>query len=255
MLRSGLVSVSFRKLAFNEVIKLAVNAQLESVEWGGDIHAPPGNLSRARQIRHQCSSEGISVSAYGSYYRAGENCCSFETVLDTASELGANNVRVWAGNTASTDITAGRLAEIVADLARCCDLARPRGITISTEFHSGTLTDTADSCLQMLQEIGRQNLRTYWQPPIGMLAPLAMQGLLKLLPFISNLHVFHWWPTHHERLPLIEGLDFWRDYLSPLRLDDQLHFASLEFIKRDDVDQFYLDAATLRSLLTMEEWA
>ena len=38
MLKSGLVSVSFRGLAPEEVAKVAVASQLEGIEWGGDVH-------------------------------------------------------------------------------------------------------------------------------------------------------------------------------------------------------------------------
>lgn len=48
---------------------------------------------------------GLRVVAYGSYYHVGcqgqEGIPNFEDVLETALELGAPLIRVWAGNTGS----------------------------------------------------------------------------------------------------------------------------------------------------------
>jgi hypothetical protein len=43
----GLVSVTFRKLAPAAIVELAVKAQLRSIEWGGDVHVPHGDVRAA----------------------------------------------------------------------------------------------------------------------------------------------------------------------------------------------------------------
>ncbi len=66
---TGLVSVSFRKLPPEQIIALARQAGLQSIEWGGDVHVPPENLENARVIGEMTRAAGLSVACYGSYYR------------------------------------------------------------------------------------------------------------------------------------------------------------------------------------------
>jgi 3-dehydroshikimate dehydratase len=46
MIHPGLVSVTFRKLTPVEVAGLVKKGGLKSIEWGGDIHVPHGDLAR-----------------------------------------------------------------------------------------------------------------------------------------------------------------------------------------------------------------
>jgi sugar phosphate isomerase/epimerase len=164
----------------------------------------------------------------------------FERVIELA---------VVAGLKSSADATLDVRTSIVEDLARCCDLANQRQVTIATEFHAGTLTDDTGSCLALIREVDRPNMRTFWQPPNGMTTADALAGLQVLLLYVSNLHVFHWWPEHRHRLPLVEGSERWAAYLQQAASDGKRRFASLEFVRDDDVEQFRQDAATLRSWL------
>ena len=43
----GLVSVTFRQLAPEALIDLAARAGLAAIEWGADIHVPPGDDANA----------------------------------------------------------------------------------------------------------------------------------------------------------------------------------------------------------------
>jgi 3-dehydroshikimate dehydratase len=49
MIRSGLASVTFRKLDCIAVARLAREAGLAGIEWIGDAHAPAGDLRMARE--------------------------------------------------------------------------------------------------------------------------------------------------------------------------------------------------------------
>lgn len=68
-LKSGLVSVTFRNLAIKEIVKIVVEAGLDGIEWGGDIHVPHGDLQVAKQTMRMTEDAGLTVTAYGSYYR------------------------------------------------------------------------------------------------------------------------------------------------------------------------------------------
>jgi 3-dehydroshikimate dehydratase len=46
----GLVSVTLRSLPPQEIIALAVKAGMKAIEWGGDVHVPPGDVAAASEI-------------------------------------------------------------------------------------------------------------------------------------------------------------------------------------------------------------
>jgi sugar phosphate isomerase/epimerase len=248
----GLVSVTFRKLLLEEVVSLAFETGLKSIEWGGDIHVPHGNLAKARRACQLCGDAGIAVSAYGSYYRCGlsdKNAVDFVVIIDTARELGTDSIRVWAGNVGSASAPIGFREAVVADIKRICVLAAQADCSISLEFHGATLTDSADSTLQLLREVAEPNLSSYWQPPVGMSPDECVASLRQVLPYARNLHVFHWWPDKHYRLPLSDGADCWKRYIQTAAEAQAPRHASLEFVRNDDPEQLKADAKTLLHLL------
>jgi len=96
---AGLVSVTFRKLTPEHIVDLVAEAGLTGIEWGGDIHVPHGDLTAASRVRSFTEQAGLRTSAYGSYYRVGQNEPdenSFDRVLETAQALDAPTIRVWS---------------------------------------------------------------------------------------------------------------------------------------------------------------
>src|ERR1700689_643838 len=117
----GLVSVTFRQLPPERVVEFAAESGLKSIEWGGDIHVPHGDLSKAVEARELCQNAGVAISAYGSYYRAWaseKNGVSFSAILDTAQQLGTDTIRVWAGTMSSAAAPPGWQQAVVDDLKR-----------------------------------------------------------------------------------------------------------------------------------------
>lgn len=252
MLRSGLVSITFRKLSVEEVVDLAHSAGVEGIEWGGDVHVPPGDMARAREVRRLTEDAGLMVSAYGSYYRLRpdqDEDHPFEAVLATAVGLGAPVIRVWAGDQPSTAVdTAGR-AGIVEQSRRIADLAAAQGIAIAYEYHGNTLTDALDSALDLLRAVDHPNVSTFWQPPNGRPPEENRAGLDAVAPYVTNIHCFHWWPTSKDRHPLADGEANWNLYLDRIAALPGDRFVSIEFVKDDAPEQFLQDAATLKRWL------
>ncbi len=62
----GLTSITFRGMAPREIIDLAGKAGLEGIEWGSDVHVPPGDIPLAKAIAAMCAEAGIRVTSYGS---------------------------------------------------------------------------------------------------------------------------------------------------------------------------------------------
>lgn len=252
--RPGLVSITFRKLSPAEIVDLCVRAKLQGIEWGGDVHVPHGDLERARFVKRLTEDAGLSVAAYGSYYRAqGE--IAFETVLESALELGAPLIRVWAGTVAAPDADDTQFASVAAELKRAAQLAHDAGIVVAAEWHGGTLTQTPDGAARLLREVDHPNLRLLWQPDLkatltgsetGSVAA-NLNGLRGALPTLENVHVFHW--TIEGKRPLDEGEHAWSAYWPLISKEPRERWALLEFVKDDAPEQLLRDAQTLNRWL------
>jgi sugar phosphate isomerase/epimerase len=170
-------------------------------------------------------------------------------VLAGAEALAAPTIRVWAGGKGSVDCSPQQRREIIGDVLRVADMAGRAGITISLEYHAGTLTDTRASVRSLLDELAHPNIEFLWQPANGEPVEACTGRLRDVLPRLRNVHVFHWWPTARERHPLIEGEAQWRAYIEIVRETGRPVDFLLEFVLNDSPGQFLADAATLRRFL------
>lgn len=250
-LYSGLVSITFRTLSVPQIVDLVSKAGQKSIEWGGDIHVPHGDVRAARRARQACSDAGIATPSYGSYFRLGvseSSGVSFTSVLDTAAELSAKTVRVWAGNKGSAETTEDERSALVEEARSCAELAAASGMTVSLEYHGGTLTDTGESARAFFASVGHEALRSYWQPRAGAPKTSSLAELDGVAPYLSNIHVFHW-HDFGDRMTLAEGKAAWRAYLSRAAEVSGERYAMLEFVRDDDPQQYLADASTLSEIL------
>jgi 3-dehydroshikimate dehydratase len=257
MILGGLVSVTFRALSPGEIVDLVVQAGLEGIEWGGDVHVPHGDVACAREVYQRTVDAGLTVCSYGSYYRAGTGePPDFEAVIESALALNAPLVRVWAGRRGSADADAGYWKAVVEDSQRILGLAQEAGLGVAYEFHENTLTDTNASALRLLREVagGEPNtepaagLSTYWQPSLDMDEPTRREGLRAVLPWLSYVHVPH--RRGRVRMPLADGADLWPQRLEIVRESGRDHYALIEFVQDDAPEIFLQDAATLLEWLS-----
>lgn len=252
MMQPGLVSVTFRQMPYEDVIRYAQEARLRAIEWHGLNHVPHGDLETAWRIRKSTLDAGLAVAAYGSYYVLGESeskGLSFDTVLQTAEELDAPMVRIWAGNQSPDETPESARTHILEELGRVADMAAEKRIKVVLEYHKDTLTETGESCAALLSDLNHPNVATYWQPIQGMSVDWNLAQLRCVLPWLAGLHVFHWGPTDMDRHPLAQGEIDWVLYLTMARQCEHVLYALLEFVKGGAVEQFKEDAATLHRLL------
>ncbi|NBD38539.1 MAG: TIM barrel protein [Verrucomicrobia bacterium] len=252
MLRTGALSITFRKFSCEAFIDIVCKADLQAIEWGGDVHVPPGDLAKASRIGSLTRQAGLEVAAYGSYYRTESLAAAesdFPAILDTARELGAPLIRVWAGTLGSADLTDEGRAELVRHSRLLADMAAHKGLIVASEYHNGTVTDTPESAARFLEEVDHPNYQTLWQPHNGAPYETALASLKQVLPRLANLHVFHWWPDAAHRLPLADGRERWQGYFEVAAASGRDHDCLLEFVRNDDPAQFLEDARTLRELL------
>lgn len=257
MLQPGLVSVTFRKLTPAEIVALVRKAGLRGIEWGGDIHVPHGDLARAREVSELTTEAGLAVAAYGSYYKAGHSESAglrFETVLETALELGATTIRVWTGAAGSAATDENTRWRVITDLRRVAELAAKSGVRIAAEFHGGTLTDTNASTNQLLLEVDHPNFYSYWQPLMEMTDAECAEGLAAIRPRLAHLHVYQWRMVEqkYQRLPLAVGTARWAEFLRLAVSAPQFsgeRYAMLEFVEEDAPESFLRDAPVLKAWL------
>ena len=246
--QTGLVSITFRKLPPEDLIGLVVRAGQRGVEWGGDVHVPHGDLTRAEEVGRWTRESGLEVAAYGSYYRVGEKTDNpeFEAVLESAQALGAPTIRVWAGKKGSAEATESDRKRIEDDTRRICAMAADHGIRVAYEYHGNTLTDDMKSARTLLEALPLENLDTLWQPPNGQPLDHCLDSLRTVLTRVSNVHVFHWGRGWGDRFALEEGEERWKRYLEVLAKTNTTRWALMEFVKNDDPEQYLADAATLQ---------
>ena len=242
-MKTSVASVTFRNRTVEQVAELARRAGLDAIEWGGDIHLPPGDRQAIERVRQSTRQNGLEISAYGSYYRAGEE--DFAPVLQTALAVDCRLIRVWAGRQASGQCTPEQRQLVVNNLRRAVEQAAEAGCVVATEYHANTLTDTLDSALQLLADV--PGLHTFWQPPVGLSLAENMQALQALTGKIESLHVYHR-SVQGECRPLSEGAENWRAYFRAALQDGLQHYATLEFVKDGTEEQFLQDAAALHLL-------
>jgi hypothetical protein len=247
VIRAGLTSVTFRKLSPMEIISLASESSLEGIEWGGDVHVPPGDSETAQRIGTLTREAGLEISSYGSYYRLGVSSKEEgDRVLTSAVELKASIVRVWAGNLGSADASPEIRSAIIEDALSLAERAESRGLKIACEWHGGTVTDTLESAMQLLKAVDHPAFGTYWQPRNGQPVESRLSDLKEIAPYLMGLHVFQW-GAKGEREPLSAAEDLWPPCLHQVAEAASIRlFAHLEFVANDAPLQMREDAATLQ---------
>lgn len=253
MIQPGLVSITFRQLSPQEIVDLVVQAGLASVEWGGDVHVPHGDVQQAQKVRKRSEAAGLAVAAYGSYYRVGHTDTGpFDAVLETAVALGAPVIRVWAGQQGSDTADDAYFERVVQESRQIADRAAAEAIAIVYEFHRNTLTDTNQAARRLLETVDRENVKSYWQPPRSATVEYNLAGLDAVMSWLVNLHVFNWHKKTGERLPLAQAEEEWLQYLEKAA-SGPARYALIEFVQNDDPQAFLADAEALKGWLARIE--
>ncbi len=245
MIKSGLVSVSFRKNTPREILYAMAASGLEYIEWGSDIHAPCDAPEKLSEIISLQAEYGIKTSSYGTYFRIGKDTPKdISKYISAAKLLGTKVLRLWCGDKDSALYSAEERKTIICDCKELARIAESSGVILCLEFHPNTLTDTWESSLDIMQSVASSYFKMYWQPNQFKTEEYNLEGIKKLAPYIVNLHVFNW--TEKEHLPLSEATERWKNYISFL---DGTQIALLEFMPDNKIESLKTEADALREIL------
>ncbi len=251
----GLCSITFRSLSSEDVIALAARAGVQGVEWGADVHAPPGGGPPMDALGTRTRDAGLAVVSYGSYLGMAPSAADdtdVDAVLDTAEALGSPMVRIWTELGVTPASPAGERRRVTERTAVLAERVGARGLLPTLEFHPGTLTETAASANELLDAIGQPELRTHWQPDPSLAPEIALAELAQITPHLAHLHVFAWGARGIEdRGPLADGAALWAPALELADHEGALvpdgRYALCEYVRDDDLEQFVADVLVLRS--------
>ncbi len=241
----GLVSISFRKQSPEEILKAIKEAGLSCVEWGSDVHAPCGDIKRLREIAHLQKAYGIDCSSYGTYFRLGQTPVSeLKAYIKAAKILGTNILRLWCGTNSGADMTKQEKEFLFAECHRAAEIAKKNGVILCMECHSGTFTQYPEDAVELMNTINSPHFRMYWQPFQWLDAEGSLAVARAVAPYTEHIHVFNW--RGGERLPLDEGIQEWRSYLTAFPAPCTL---LLEFMPDDRIESLSAEAAALKTII------
>ena len=141
MFEPGLVSISFRSLGYEEIIKLAVEAGLKSIEWGSDVHAPCGDKEKLIAIAKATKESGLHCCSYGTYFRLGVTPMEeLPAYIAAAKVLGTDILRLWCGRKSGAKMTPEEKQFLLCQCREAAVIAQRHAVVLCMECHRDTFT-------------------------------------------------------------------------------------------------------------------
>lgn len=186
-MKVGFTSTSLRRYSVDEVVETALSSGAYAIEWGSDYHVR--NVGEAKSAGVLCRENGIAVNAYGTYYHIGTGSDDeWKKICEIAAVLGTGNIRTWLGTKGSRITTEREYSLLVEKTVKMADTAEEYGLVISNECHPNTYNDTTESSLRYLKDVGRDNVKTYYQSWYRD-RKNDMEKLEKLYPYLTDVHI------------------------------------------------------------------
>lgn len=168
------------------VARLAKNAGFAGLSMRASVLSVQSPTERVAQVRALLDGLGLQVSMVtGDLPLAINNADATGALrniapyLDLAAALDCDLIRVMLHQEPD-----------IADARRAADIAAERGIRLSHQMHWGSLFETVEGALDVLERIGRPNFGVTYEPA-NMLACGADYGadaIARLVPYIFNVY-------------------------------------------------------------------
>lgn len=238
----GLVSVSFRGCSPTEILTAMKAAGLDYIEWGSDVHAPPG---KAEELALLQKSYGIACCSYGTYFRLGVTPMEeLPAYIAAAKRLGTDILRLWCGNKNSEEYTEEEKEELFSACRAAADIAEESGVVLCMECHNKTYTNRKEAAFELMQTVGSESFRMYWQPNQHRTEAENLEYAGLLSSYTVNIHVFNW--KGKEKYPLGDAKALWKKYLDCFDTDRAL---LLEFMPDGKLETLKAEAGALREII------
>lgn len=187
-MKIGFTTTTFRQIKdLEKIVKLAKEAEVDCIEWGGDIHIK--DIEAAKTAKKLCDVYNIEVCSYASYYRAGcKNKSEWKKLCEIASALGARGIRIWLGTKDSEKTDENTYRNIKEDIIDMCEVAENYGILVCPECHDNTFNNNTDAFLRIKKDVNKDNFRTYFQSKYKKKA-YDLDRIERTLPYIESVHI------------------------------------------------------------------
>jgi sugar phosphate isomerase/epimerase len=245
MIKTGLVSVSFRGLDVDEIIKITKEAGLEAIEWGSDVHAPCTDSEKLNYIAKAQRDAGLYCSSYGTYFRLGDNKTEeIRDYISAAKILGTDILRLWCGNKNYTDLTAEERAALINQAKELASIAEEEGVILCMECHNKTFTNCLEGALDLMQSVNSPAFRMFWQPSTLTSVDENIEYATKIAPYTYNIHTFYY--ENGEKRHLCDGIATWKKYMDCFAGERAM---LLEFMPDGLPETLPKEAAALREII------
>lgn len=187
----GVCTISSKSRAVESILDRCGELAVDGVEIWGEDHVGDGSPERCREIAAAAEANGLSIPVYGSYLRPGTD--AFEAELDRELEitdrLGADMIRVWAGEQEYGDCEPAHWDRVVADTERLAAAARERGLAVTVERHSGSVTNATAGARELIEQVDSPAVGLNWQPLWDHDADRVVADARELAPLANNVHL------------------------------------------------------------------
>ena len=253
-MKTALCTIAFKDRPFEHVLDLAAAAGFDGVEpWGKPDHMPDAYDSREnRRIARAIRERGLEVSQYGSYINPVSDGFEGEMAegLDTATDLGADRIRVWAGSCGSGEATDEDWRKAISGFRRFADRAGDRGVSLVLEMHVGYLCDTPGGRMRLVDGVDRPNFHLNFQPMYTDSASRVVAAARQVAPHVATVHAQNYTaPGRNARSLISDGYVDYRAVVRELSAAGFDGYLEVEFVREDDPEAALMaDAAFLRTL-------
>jgi len=220
------------------VLKLAGEIGFDGVEIrGGEPHMSAAyDAARVKRVRDLGAESGVTVGVFGSYIRPLMD--NFESAsrhcLDIAVGLGAPVVRVWAPRGAAGSLGGAQYSRAVAQQRDFCKRAEEMDLVLAIESHDGYIAETSEGMLQLIKDVGADNLKVNWQPSFSEHADDPCESLSALMPYTVNVHAQNFSGPTGERRRLADGAVDYARVIAELKNAGFNGYVEIEFAGEGD---------------------
>jgi sugar phosphate isomerase/epimerase len=204
----GVCTISAKSQSVESILDRCGDLPVDGVEIWGEDHVGDGSPERCREIAAAAEANGLAIPVYGSYLRPGTG--TFDEDVDRelaiADRLGADVIRVWAGEQEYEDCEPAHWDRVVADLERLGTAAGERGLAVTVERHSGSVTNATAGARELIEQVDAPAVGLNWQPLFEHDAGTVVADARELAPLANNVHVQAVpAPGEHDRCALADA--------------------------------------------------